>query len=160
MRNDAYIKNEVGIKKNPYIEKDAGIEKNTCIEKDAYIEKDICIEKYTCIEKDSQIKTDAYTEKESDSNKKTIKLKQGYVMRKIADSDIVIPIGNNIADFNGLITLNESAAFLFKLLSEGSSIPDMVNALISKYNINRELAGDDVDSFVALLKKEEMLMDM
>jgi hypothetical protein len=96
----------------------------------------------------------------SRDGKKTIKLKPGYVMRKIANSDIVIPIGNNIADFNGLITLNETAAFLFKLINEGSNIPDMVNALISKYNINHELASNDVEDFVSQLKKAEMLIDM
>lgn len=87
-----------------------------------------------------------------------IKLKPGYILRKIANSDIVIPVGNNIASFNGLITLNETAAFLFKLISEGATVAELIEALTKKYDIDPDLAGDDVDDFVSQLEKADMLM--
>lgn len=92
-------------------------------------------------------------------NEKKIKIKPGFVLRKIAGSDVVIPIGNNIADFKGLITLNETAAFLFKLISEGSSSAELIDALIKEYDVDRELARNDIDSFLSQLKKADMLMN-
>lgn len=91
---------------------------------------------------------------------KLFKLKPGFILRKIAGSDIVIPIGENIANFNGLITLNETAAFLLKLLSEGASIADLIDALIKEYNIDRDLASKDTNKFITELKNADMLMEM
>lgn len=89
-----------------------------------------------------------------------LKIKSGFILRKIANSDIVIPIGNNIANFNGLITLNESAAFLFKLINEGSSTTELIDDLINQYGIDRELASNDIERFILQLKQADMLMDM
>ena len=43
-----------------------------------------------------------------------MKIKENFILRKIAGDDVVVPIGENIADFNGAITLNETAALLWK----------------------------------------------
>lgn len=86
-----------------------------------------------------------------------MKIKEGFILRKIANTDMVIPIGENIADFNGVISLNESAVFLWKRLKEGSEIPFLVDALIREYKINRELAQKDVENFVARLQLANML---
>lgn len=89
-----------------------------------------------------------------------MKIKEGFIIRKIANTDMVVPIGQNIADFNGVITLNESAAFLWKRLKEGSEIPYLVDALIREYNIKRELAQRDVENFVARLQLADMLEEI
>lgn len=89
-----------------------------------------------------------------------MKIKEGFIIRKIANTDMVVPIGQNIADFNGVITLNESAAFLWKRLKEGSEIPNLVDALIREYNIKRELAQRDVENFVARLQLADMLEEI
>jgi len=87
-----------------------------------------------------------------------VKLRSGFIQRKIADSDIVIPIGDNIAQFNGLITLNETAAFLFKLISEGSTVGRLIDALTEKYEIEAAMAGKDVADFILQLEKANMLI--
>jgi len=89
---------------------------------------------------------------------KKIKLKPGFILRRIANSDIVIPVGNNIASFNGLITLNETAAFLFKLINEGTTVTELIEALTKEYDVDPGLAGNDVDDFVSQLEKADMLM--
>lgn len=88
-----------------------------------------------------------------------MKIKEGYILRKIANSDMVIPIGNNIANFNGIITLNESAAFLWRLLTIESEISLMVEALMQEYSIAEELAYKDVNCFLAQLQQADILED-
>ena len=41
-----------------------------------------------------------------------MKIKDGYMVREVAGSQIVVPVGERTVDFNGIITLNETAAFL------------------------------------------------
>lgn len=40
-----------------------------------------------------------------------MKIKDSFILRKIAGEDMVVPVGESIADFNGAISLNETAAF-------------------------------------------------
>lgn len=78
-------------------------------------------------------------------------------MRKIAGSDIVVPVGENISDFNGIISLNDSAAFLWRKLMEGSEIGQLTESLMKEYEITKELAQKDAQHFVARLQEAGML---
>ena len=86
-----------------------------------------------------------------------MKIKDGFILRKIAGEDIVVPIGNNIADFNGVIRLNESAAFLWKVLQEEISKVDLVNSLIEEYGIDKSLATNDVEGFLDILEEHKAI---
>lgn len=86
-----------------------------------------------------------------------MKIKEGFILRQIAGEDIVVPIGNNIADFNGVIRLNESAAFLWRELQSEISKNDLVNKLKSEYEIGEELAAKDVEDFIKILEENNAL---
>ena len=42
-----------------------------------------------------------------------MQIKPSFAMRKIAGSNIVVPVGAAASDFNGMITLNDTGAFLW-----------------------------------------------
>ena len=86
-----------------------------------------------------------------------MKIKEGFILRKIAGEDIVVPIGNNIADFNGVIRLNESAAFLWKTLQDEISKEDLINSLIKEYEIDENLATNDVEGFLNILEEHKAI---
>lgn len=86
-----------------------------------------------------------------------MKIKEGFILRQIAGEDIVVPIGNNIADFNGVIRLNESAAFLWKTLQEEISKEELINSLIKEYKIDENLATNDVEGFLDILKEHKAI---
>lgn len=86
-----------------------------------------------------------------------MKIKDGFILRKIAGEDIVVPIGNNIADFNGVIRLNESAGFLWRELQEELSKEDLIDKLIKEYEIDTELASSDVEHFINVLVENNAL---
>lgn len=86
-----------------------------------------------------------------------MKLKEGFVFRKIAGDNVVVPIGQQITQFNGLIKLNDSGAFLWNVLKEGSSKEELVDKLQEEYDIDRDLAENDVESFIKILKERDML---
>ena len=86
-----------------------------------------------------------------------MKIKDGYILRKVAGVDMVIPVGNNIVDFNGVITLNESAAFLWKLLNTEMELDSLSEALQKEYGIEMELAVTDAREFVSMLKQAAII---
>ncbi|MDF2608761.1 MAG: hypothetical protein K0R92_235 [Lachnospiraceae bacterium] len=89
-----------------------------------------------------------------------MRIKSGYILRKIAGSDMVVPVGSNIADFNGIISLNESAAFLWRHLTEGVELPRLVAVLAEEYNISKEQAQVDTENFIAGLQQANILMEV
>lgn len=80
-----------------------------------------------------------------------MKIKANFALRKIADNWVVLPLAEQALNFNGMISLNESGVFLWKLLEQGSSREDMAKALTEEYEVNYDEAIADVDEFVKKL---------
>ena len=49
-----------------------------------------------------------------------MKIKDGYIIREVAGSNIVVPIGDEQMSFGGIMTLNPVGAFIWKLLENGA----------------------------------------
>ena len=47
-----------------------------------------------------------------------MKIKSGFVKSKIGDECVVVPVGAKTVDFRGIITLNDSAEFIWDSLKE------------------------------------------
>lgn len=71
-----------------------------------------------------------------------------YIYRKIADSDVLISIGANIADFNGYIEINQSAVDLWEKLQTPCQLNELEQTLEEKYGISHEQAVGDVLGFL------------
>lgn len=80
-----------------------------------------------------------------------MKIKEGFMLRSIAGSNIVVPVGAVALDFNGMITLNDSGAFLWRVLEKGSDIDGMVDALLAEYDVDAQTARTCCEDFVKKL---------
>ena len=80
-----------------------------------------------------------------------------FIHRDIAGADVLISVGSNIADFNGYIQLNKTAAALWERLQEPCSQEELIQFLQEKYDITRECAGKDVRDFLDELREHEMV---
>lgn len=73
-----------------------------------------------------------------------MKIKEGFVLREMCGENIVAAEGLENINFNKLISLNESAAYLWKELSgKEFTIEEMAELLIDRYGIDKELATKD-----------------
>lgn len=73
-----------------------------------------------------------------------MKIKDGFVLREMCGENIVAAEGLEHINFNKLISLNESAAYLWQELSgKEFSIEEMAELLIARYGIDKELALKD-----------------
>lgn len=77
-----------------------------------------------------------------------MKIKAGYKIRKMCGSSIVIAVGKEAEDFNGMITLNESAEMLWCKLADGAEREDLISLLCEEYGIDNATAAADVDEFI------------
>ena len=86
-----------------------------------------------------------------------MRVKENFMLRKIADSYVVVPVGRQTLDFNGIINLNETGAFLFELLQKGASRDELVEKLLAEYEVERDRAQADVDKFIQSVKDADVL---
>ncbi|MGN1317941.1 MAG: PqqD family protein [Lachnospirales bacterium] len=86
-----------------------------------------------------------------------MKIKDGYLLREVAGSHIVVPIGEGSMDFSGVISLNEVGAFLWNRLENDCEVEDLVSAILSEYDIDRETAKSDIEEFINKLKGADLL---
>ena len=81
-----------------------------------------------------------------------MKIKDTYVLSEIGDSFIVVPTGADTVDLNGMITLNETGAFLWEKLSVEKSREELCDEILKEYDIDRETVLSDIDEFVQKLR--------
>ncbi len=87
-----------------------------------------------------------------------MRIKDGFLVKKILDDYLVVPTGDNIVDFAVVVSLNESGAYLWEQLTTEKTQAELVDALLSAYDIpERSMAEDDVSEFIALLKTRGFL---
>ena len=86
-----------------------------------------------------------------------MKIKEGLLLHEVAGNFIVVAVGERVKEFNGVINLNETGAFLWRLLEKGSTEKDCVSALIAEYEIDKENAERDVMAFIRKLKEAGLL---
>ena len=80
-----------------------------------------------------------------------MKIKEGFVLRKMSDQAVVVSVGSASKIFNGMIKLNESGEFLWHHLTQESTEEEMVEALLHKYDVSEEQAREDVHKFLETL---------
>lgn len=82
-----------------------------------------------------------------------MKLKKDYVLRQVANTWVVLPLGTADAAFDGMMKLNHSGAFLWQQMEQGKDFGALVDALTMEYEVSREQAEADVKEFLAKLIK-------
>ena len=78
-----------------------------------------------------------------------MKIKEGFVLRQMCGENIVAGEGLQHINFNKLLSLNESAAYLWKEL-EGKEFTqeDMAELLIARYGLDKKLAMTDSEKLM------------
>ena len=86
-----------------------------------------------------------------------MKIKSGFVIREIAGQYMAVPVGERVNDLHGMIALNETGAFIWKLLENEKTEEDLARALTEEYEVSYEEALEAVREFLELMEKEKVL---
>lgn len=85
-----------------------------------------------------------------------MKLRDGLILRQVAGSWVVVAVGPASVSFDGMLTLNDSGALLWKALADGR---DPVAALVEEYDVTTEQAARDVDEFLQTIREAGCLAE-
>ena len=77
-----------------------------------------------------------------------MKIKENFELRQVAGSFVVLSVADAAVDFNGMLTLNESGVLLWHLLEQGKTQEELVDMLLTVYEVSRQEASADVEEFL------------
>ena len=72
-----------------------------------------------------------------------MKIKDGFILRNVAGNNVVVPIGQATIDFNGMISLNDTGAFIFEQMLNEITRDELVQAVINDAFIEK-IKGEDL----------------
>lgn len=88
-----------------------------------------------------------------------MKLKYNFVINQVAGETVAVSVGDNDGRFNGYIKLNETGAFIFKMLKKDTTREEIINALCAEYpDATQEAAAESVDELINQLQGAELLV--
>ena len=82
-----------------------------------------------------------------------MKLKEGFFIRVIGDEAVIVPVGQRVVDFNGLVSLNAAGRFLCERMKEDVTEDDLVTALMDEFDVDIDQARQDVAAYIDELAK-------
>ena len=85
-----------------------------------------------------------------------MKLKEGFVLQEVAGETVVLPVGADL-DMNMMITLNDTARFLWEHLEKETTQEELVDALLGEYGVDRGTDHTCVADFMEKLAENEFL---
>jgi len=71
------------------------------------------------------------------------------VSRKVGAESILVPIRQNVGNLDFVYTLSAVAADVWALLGEEHSLDEIIDAICTQYDVDRETATTDVTALVA-----------
>lgn len=93
-----------------------------------------------------------------------MKIIKEFILREIAGECILVPTGKTSQEFNGMITLSDTARFIWENIERADSFEDLVKMMLEEYEIDEETAKRDAyifidqllaSGFVALTKEDK-----
>lgn len=86
-----------------------------------------------------------------------MKIKEGFILRKVGIQFVVAATGKASEHFNGMMRLNESGTFAFRLMQQGITEEELTIRLMEEYEVSEETARKDVAAFTAALREADAL---
>ena len=82
-----------------------------------------------------------------------MKIKKGFIVRKVGGENIAVPVGEQGKSFHGMIKLNETGNFLWEFFRSEHTEREATDALLREYDVSEETAEKDVRAFKEILLK-------
>ena len=82
------------------------------------------------------------------------------VSRKIVDELILVPIRQSVAEMETLYTLNEVGARVYELIDGKRPVGEIVEAIVTEFEVAHETAESDVREFITQLLQFEGIREI
>ena len=92
--------------------------------------------------------------------KRRFQIAPGFVLRRIGDDAVLIPIGEHPVFTNVMMTPNKTAAFLWQAFSEPSTEEDVVLRALDRFNGEEADIRRDVSMFMKETLEKQVLVEV
>jgi hypothetical protein len=82
-----------------------------------------------------------------------------FILRDIAGETLLVPTGQATKQFNGLITMNEVASFIWMNLDEAETEEKLVSIIMDEFEIDENTVRIDLKEFLQAMKEQNMVID-
>lgn len=82
---------------------------------------------------------------------------KNYILRTVAGKSVLLPTGAAAFDFSGMISVNETAAFIWEKLENDVTVQELAELLCGEYDVDKETAVSDVEEIVKSLDEAGLL---
>ena len=81
-----------------------------------------------------------------------VKIKDGFFLHEMGNDNVVITAGDAAEIFTGMLRLNDTGVFLWKLLENNPTLDYIIDAFVNEYDVDRETAKKDVLKYIDILR--------
>lgn len=74
--------------------------------------------------------------------------KKNFVCKHTGEELLLIPLRDNVADFNQYLVMNELAAFIWDELDEDTSFADLQKRIFAEFDVTPEQLHTDLEIFI------------
>lgn len=86
-----------------------------------------------------------------------MRLIDGHILRQVHGNTVLIPPPEKNIGFNGMVVLNRTGEFVCKMLKENTDKESIVVALAQEYDVDTDVAREDLDRFLSELYSCNMI---
>lgn len=80
-----------------------------------------------------------------------MRIAKEFILREIAGECVLVPTGATTQEFNGLITMTDTAKFIWENLERAESLEEMIQMVCEVYEIDEETTKQDTIEFLTQL---------
>lgn len=68
--------------------------------------------------------------------------------QNVGGENLLVPLGTQVMDLNGIVVLNDTACFIWELLARDRSVDELASAVAESYDVDSARASADVRAFM------------
>ena len=87
-----------------------------------------------------------------------MKKPEGYIVKRLEDEYLVLPTGKRTEEVNEVISLSETAGFIYLHAEEAENIDELAQIVGKEYGIDSSEVYEDVKSVVKTLQDKRILL--
>lgn len=88
-----------------------------------------------------------------------MKRKEGYILRTIGNSYMIVPVMGQSIKVEDMLALNGTGAYLWEQLAKETTQEELVEAILSEYDVDKETASAHIQEFLKKAEQAGILCD-
>ena len=89
-----------------------------------------------------------------------MKIKNGFIMKNVAGSNVILPVGERKDELHGIMTFNDVGADVFNMLDGTNSVEEIVNKIAEDYDAPYETVQSDVNKLIEKMRTYGLIEEL